>query len=136
MKPRLLIAESDSSLRNVYERLFSNLGYSVETAADGLECLEKMWRSAPDVLVIDWQMPWGGGDGVLEYICCAQDQLRLNIVLVTCESPSKLAQHLKPPVIACLEKPFRISVLLDAIHGTHSDAVLPADLHAGAGLSE
>jgi len=115
MKPRLLIAESDGTLRNVYERLFSNLGYELETAAHGLECMEKLECFVPDILVIDWQMPWGGGDGVLEHVRSTPDRFVVEVIIVTCDSSAKLVHHCTEPVRACLERPFRISALLDVI---------------------
>ena len=53
MKPTLLIAQSDAELRDAYRRFLTGRGYDVETAADGLDCLEKLRRVAPAVLVLD-----------------------------------------------------------------------------------
>jgi response regulator of citrate/malate metabolism len=33
-----------------------------------LECLERLQDFAPDVLVLEPELPWGGGDGVLAVI--------------------------------------------------------------------
>jgi hypothetical protein len=65
MKPRLLIADSDAELRDVFRRFFSGSGFDVATAGAGLECLEQFRQFLPDVLVVEREMPWGGGEGVL-----------------------------------------------------------------------
>ena len=128
MKPRLLISESDEVLRNIYERLFRNLGYELETARHGLECIDKLRHWTPDILVIDWQMPWGGGDGVLDYVRHSHHRFPPDVILVTCASASKLAEHCAPPVVACLEKPFRMSALIDAICRRDQRHVSGADI--------
>ena len=64
MSAGLLIAEADADLRRLYELLSSKLGFLVETAGDGLECWSKLKARSPEALVIDAEIPWGGGDGV------------------------------------------------------------------------
>ena len=41
-------------------------GFELATASSGLEGLDLLRQRAPDVLVFDPQLPWGGGDGVLD----------------------------------------------------------------------
>ncbi len=62
---RLLIADSDPALADIYQSFFSNDGHDVEMAADGVQCLESIRQHLPDVLVLEYELPWGGGDGVL-----------------------------------------------------------------------
>jgi len=59
------LADSNRDLRDLHRRFFTYHGYQVETAADGLSCLEKLRHLRPDVLVLDRELPWGGGCGVL-----------------------------------------------------------------------
>jgi carbon storage regulator CsrA len=63
--PRLLIADADRSLLVCYADYLSERGYQVATAADALECVERLGELRPDLLVLDPCLPWGGGDGVL-----------------------------------------------------------------------
>ena len=44
MTTRLLIADGDGAWTDLYRAVFSQQGYQVETAADGLECLAKSRR--------------------------------------------------------------------------------------------
>jgi len=66
MHIRVLIADSDRSLLNSYREFLGRDGFDVSTAADGLECLAKLREWEPDVLVVEVEMPWGGGAGVLD----------------------------------------------------------------------
>ena len=47
----VLIADQDVELAELYGSFLSNHGFSVESVLDGLECLRKVRRQAPDVLV-------------------------------------------------------------------------------------
>jgi DNA-binding response OmpR family regulator len=68
MNQTLLIAEGDAELCDVYRRFFARQGFDVETASDALDCVEKLRRVPPAVLVLDWELRWGGGDGVLAWL--------------------------------------------------------------------
>jgi two-component system response regulator MprA len=121
MRQRLLIADGDRELSDVYRRFFSYQGYEVETADGGVECLA-MLRTRPDSYVIlDLEIPWGGGDGVLACLREEFDSESHPIVVVT--SRPLFDKRLRPagpershcPVVGYFEKPFRLSALLDCL---------------------
>jgi CheY-like chemotaxis protein len=68
MKPRLLIADGDGELRDVFRRFFSGTGFDVATAGVGRECLEQFRQFLPDVLVVEREMLWGSGDGMVDAV--------------------------------------------------------------------
>lgn len=65
MPQRILIADADSYLSDLYQKYFGAHGYSVRVAAGGVECLTALRETTPDVLVLDTELKWGGADGVL-----------------------------------------------------------------------
>lgn len=65
MSVRILIADPDEYTLDSYRDFLERQGFEVATATTGLECVAELRRRAPDVLVIEPSMPWGGGDGVL-----------------------------------------------------------------------
>ena len=65
MSTRVLIADPDESLLVSYRDSLSRTGFLVDTATNGLECVVKLRDFAPDVLVLELDMPWGGGAGIL-----------------------------------------------------------------------
>ena len=130
MNTRLLVADSDPSLADLCRRFFSNREYSnreyeVAMAASGLECLAKLRDVLPVALVLEWELPWGGGDGVLA--CMREEPLLRDtpVVIITsdlpCDQPLEILeaglyqQTTAPPVIDCLAKPFHLAVLLDVL---------------------
>jgi carbon storage regulator len=65
MSVRVLIADPDEFLLTAYREHLGRYGALVATAATGLECIERLRDFAPEVLVLDPSLLWGGGDGVL-----------------------------------------------------------------------
>jgi DNA-binding response OmpR family regulator len=59
------MADPDESLHPMYREPLSQEGFEVITARSGLECVARLRERAPDVLVLEPQLPWGGGDEVL-----------------------------------------------------------------------
>ena len=116
MKPTLLIAQSDAELRDAYRRFLTGRGYDVETAADGLDCLEKLRRVAPAVLVLDRELRWGGADGVLAWLREEREGSGIVVLLTAAASyPPDAAGDVKPPVAGFLPKPFVLTALLDSV---------------------
>jgi DNA-binding NtrC family response regulator len=116
MKPMLLIAEGDAELCDMYQRFLTELGYEVETASDGLECLAKLRRAMPAVLVLDRELRWGGGDGVLAWLREQDVAPTLPVVLTATAGYSlDLAADIQPPVVQFLPKPFGLTTLLESV---------------------
>jgi carbon storage regulator CsrA len=65
MSVRILIADRDEFLLATYREHLSRHGAVVATATTGLACMDRLRDFAPDVLVLDPTILWGGGDGVL-----------------------------------------------------------------------
>jgi DNA-binding response OmpR family regulator len=62
---RVLMADPDESLQPVYRGPLMQEGFELVMATSGLECVARMREQQPDVLVLEPQLPWGGGAGVL-----------------------------------------------------------------------
>jgi carbon storage regulator len=65
MSVRILIADRDEFLLATYREHLSQHGAVVATATTGLACMDRLRVFAPNVLVLDPSLLWGGGDGVL-----------------------------------------------------------------------
>ena len=116
MRTDMLIAEANAELRRAYGRLFSEVGLRVETAADGLECWTKLRGCSPGALVVDMEIPWGGGDGVLARLRDDHDGAVIPVVFVTGNDPPMvLSRRAGIAVGSCFQKPFRVSTLLDSV---------------------
>jgi PleD family two-component response regulator len=55
--PRILIADDEPDLLHIMKDTLERQGFSVETACDGVEALESIRKSAPDIAILDVRMP-------------------------------------------------------------------------------
>jgi DNA-binding response OmpR family regulator len=97
MEPVILIALVNETLRETYGLLFAEQGYRVLTASTVLECLHKVRRTAPEVLLLDEEL-WGGGDGVLAI--SGEDILWPSVVLLTSRKANLRDDLQSPEVVA------------------------------------
>jgi len=65
---RALIADDEPLICDLLARFLGRRGYTVVTAADGEEALERMRRERPDLLLLDLALPKLDGLEVLEQI--------------------------------------------------------------------
>jgi len=122
MKPTLLIADSDAELCEVYRRFISERGFEVQTASDGLSCLVKLRWAMPMVVVLDVDLPWGGGNGVLAWLREERAASEVAVILTASDSHSLDSSAVsEPPVIGFLLKPFTLSALLDKVRSAIAD---------------
>ena len=63
---KILIAEDDSFLRNMYLAKLESEDFEVVLASDGEEALDKMKIEKPDIVLLDLLMPKKDGFQVLE----------------------------------------------------------------------
>lgn len=66
--PKVLIIEDDDNLRDIYRREFELEGFTVETAKDGQEGIEKMVSFMPGLALLDLYMPKMSGFDVLKNV--------------------------------------------------------------------
>lgn len=72
MLKRILIAEDDFYILDVYSSSFSAAGYTVDTAADGQQVMEKLKTNTYDLLLIDIMLPKVSGMEILDW-CRSQN---------------------------------------------------------------
>jgi len=84
MWPRkVLLAVRRSQSRNEYALDLKLHGFDVAIADNGLECLDVLERFVPDVVVIEPELLWGGGDGVLAVISDMPELRSVPVLLLT-----------------------------------------------------
>jgi DNA-binding NtrC family response regulator len=116
MKPILLIADGDAGSRELYQGYLSEHGYLVETASNGVDCLGKLRRVRPAVLVLDLGLRWGGGDGVIALLRENGLESEVAVVLTAAgDSFRDAVPAVEPPVVQFLPKPFALTILLNAV---------------------
>ncbi len=65
---KILIAEDDFFIRDVYSKTFTNSGYDVQTAIDGLDAIDKIKAQDYEMILLDIMMPRMTGIDVLRWL--------------------------------------------------------------------
>jgi DNA-binding response OmpR family regulator len=77
---KILIAEDDFYILDIYKSAFSTSGYTVETAEDGEKALEKLKTNTYDVLLLDIMLPKVSGMEIINW-CRANDSQSKNLLI-------------------------------------------------------
>jgi DNA-binding NtrC family response regulator len=89
---RVLIVEDEENERTGLAELVSGWGYRTDTAADGVEALEKISVFAPSIVITDVKMPRMGGMELVEKL--ADDVAQsIAVVMVTAQKATDTAFH-------------------------------------------
>lgn len=126
MKHRLLIACRELEWRELYESYFTDLDYEVETSCDGLDCLAKLRQAAPAILVLDLELPWGGGDGILAWLREERSAPQIPVLLMgpTASNPT-CPPCQESPVLDYLCKPVGLTRLLISVRSAFARTLRP-----------
>ena len=80
-KSKIIIAEDDTVLRDLYLRKFKTDVYDIRTASNGQEALDLIAKEVPDLILLDINMPVLDGFGVLEKM--PREKRNFPIVMLT-----------------------------------------------------
>lgn len=64
MVKRILVVEDDTELRDFLKELLVEEGYTVQTAEDGVDALQTLKKTEPDLVVLDLGLPKMSGESV------------------------------------------------------------------------
>ena len=119
---RLLVVEDDAAQRVGLQQLLRSWGYTVESAIDGHEALEKIAFDRPTIVLSDLVMPRLDGLGLLRALR-AQDDTDITVVLMTAQGSVETAvEAIKQGAYDYVSKPIdpqRLKILLDQIVERH-----------------
>ena len=82
MAKKSLIIEDEEILADLLEKL-TQVGYEVSVANDGVEGLDKVKESIPDLILLDIVMPRMGGFDVMRELQKNQDFSKIPIVIIS-----------------------------------------------------
>ena len=110
----LLVAHSDHYLLEHLVLGLEQSGFSVHNANSGITCVEKMRCMTPEVLLLDPDLLWGGGDGVLALMVTNPVLVHIPVLLlVTIETNMALANSLRTAVSDVLSLPSSKEAIAD-----------------------
>lgn len=111
MVPRVLVVDDEPSIRWLISQVLEEEGLLVETAANGLEALEKIARQLPDLVLLDLSMPFMNGAEVVQRLRAAEATRQLPVVVVS--GSTNLAEFPDMALVqGYLVKPFDLQELV------------------------
>ncbi len=110
----IVIIDDEFSLADALATTLSDVGFRVDTAANGLQGLEAMAEQAPDLVLLDYMMPLLDGPGVLARMR-ADERLAKVPVVVMSALPESTVRLKCSGHVAFLRKPFSFDALLTTV---------------------
>ena len=113
-RKKILAVDDDPNMRTFYETVLEDYGFEVRTAEDGLYGTAACQNWKPDLLILDWEMPGGGGKRVFRSI---RQLLRIQVpVLFVTGMQGDLDVDLTLDRVSILRKPIEVERLLTGIY--------------------
>jgi two-component system, OmpR family, response regulator len=81
--PQVLIAEDNPDIQRIFHKAFQHAGFDVVIAADGIEAIQFMDKTLPDLLVLDINMPRASGIDVLDRLRKQNNLDKIHVIVVT-----------------------------------------------------
>ncbi|QJE00604.1 response regulator [Massilia forsythiae] len=114
----LMVIDDSLTVRRVTQRLLEREGYRVLLAKDGVDALERMQETRPDLMLVDIEMPRMDGFDLTRHVRGNESTRAIPIVMITSRSADKHRNYaLDLGVDAYFGKPFQEQALLAAIAG-------------------
>ena len=113
LKRKVLAVDDDPTILELYTEILSKAGFEVQTAEDTVSAVTKFQESKPDIILLDVEMPAGGGRKVFE-------RLRLQLadptpVLFATAVPASVSDLEKNLNVLVIKKPVTPGVLVGAV---------------------
>jgi type II secretory ATPase GspE/PulE/Tfp pilus assembly ATPase PilB-like protein/CheY-like chemotaxis protein len=123
---KVLLVDDEDQLRKVMKDLLERDGYDVEEASDGVQALDQVDRHAPDIIVLDLNLPGLDGFGVLTHLRSRPATSEIPVVVLTAHGDEESEVRVfELGADDFLSKPFRartLSARLQAVLGRRRGA--------------
>ncbi len=112
---RILAVDDDNAMTEYYKDLFEEAGYQVRTAADATAAVMELREFKPDLLILDAEMPAGGGERVYEITRVLLEN-GFPILFVT-GMPARVEKLARNFNVGIMQKPVKSEELLAVVSG-------------------
>ncbi|MCA9556933.1 MAG: response regulator [Myxococcales bacterium] len=110
---RVLVVDDERLIREMLSRALGAKGIEVDTAADGVEALERIRGAPPDLVLLDLMMPKMDGFDVLEAVRADPDTRSLQMIVLTARGGQEVLQEaLEAGADDYIAKPFHLGEVL------------------------
>ena len=118
VQPRVMVVDDSLTVRKITGRLLAREGYEVLTAKDGVEALELLGDTVPEVMLVDIEMPRMDGFDLTRNVRGDARLAKVPIIMITWRTADKHRSYaLELGVNVFLGKPYQEEELLGHIAG-------------------
>lgn len=114
---KILIVDDSKPMRRLVERTMRRAGFAeheYREAFDGLDAIDKIYESQPDLILADWNMPNMNGLELLETI--KKDFPDIKLGFVTSEQTDEMVQlAMQNGAIFTIGKPFTVEIFQEKL---------------------
>jgi two-component system phosphate regulon response regulator PhoB len=115
--PTILVVDDEPALRDLIGQMLEIGGYTVETARDGEEALDKIDESLPDAVILDVMMPEMDGITVCKTLRANPDTAALPIIMLSGKTQKEaMAEGLAAGANKYLCKPASFTEIMDSLN--------------------
>jgi len=116
-KPTVMVVDDSLTMRKVLGRTLEREGYQVVTAKDGMDALQLLQETRPDIILLDIEMPRMDGFEFARNVRGDADTAGIPIIMISSRTAEKHQSHAKEiGVNAFLGKPVQDDDLLAEIN--------------------
>ena len=110
---KILLADDDEAIQICMADISQQEGWDLSFASNGQECLEKIGRENPSLVILDQRMPKMTGEEVL---CRLEDAGRkLPVILISAEQDLSRMQRFSF-IVRVLRKPFDLDDFINLVN--------------------
>ena len=106
MREKILLVEDNPDSCAYLAQLLHIKGYEVQTAADGLEALDKVQSFSPDLIISDMMMPRLDGVQFLRLLRNTIKYRHIPVIMVSAYGSGNLQEAVQAGADAVMKKPF------------------------------
>src|SRR5690606_22521830 len=117
IKPTVMVVDDSLTMRKVLSRTLEREGYVVITAKDGMDALQVLQETRPDIILLDIEMPRMDGFEFARNVRGDAETALIPIIMISSRTAEKYQNHAKElGVNAFLGKPVQDDDLLTEIN--------------------
>lgn len=135
---KILVVDDEPDVRNFLAACIEDAGFNVETAADGIEAMQKIQSAPPDLMTLDMVMPRQSGIALMRRLRSMEQFTRLPVIIITAHAHDELGSEdirsfdgftsgLRPRYI--MDKPVTpkklVEAICDILHVHFEEPLLP-----------
>lgn len=117
MPPIIMVVDDDANTRRLLKFILDHAGYDMIEAQDGMDALEKLQTSQPDLIILDVLMPNLDGFTTIHHIRANPQFAALPVIFLSSRADVAAENSgLAAGAQQYLVKPFSVPKLLQHIH--------------------